>query len=271
MVASLKRTTIKIIVTVFVLVLLCGISNCSFVNGETGAVTVGVKPGDWVKYEVSRIGESNEAWIYPDAVWINVTVLNVSGTTVQIREIIHYDDGEESTVDFSGDLKKGYVFHFAYIIQTNLKPGDKVYDSSVYNNKTDSWVPVQLTLNNTAQEDFGGVTRELNQLKWSLIEYTYPGTATHTRWWVNSTVMYRWDKETGFLVEYELQKRDLGFEEYYETHSPSTFKLEIVDTNLWQMKKPQSFWWMLITIPVGTVAIGVGVFVVRSKKVFSKK
>jgi hypothetical protein len=212
--------------------------------------TVGVKAGDWVKYKITRLGSSS-AWV-ENAVWIEVEVLNVSDTTVTIRETIHYDDGSELVRNFSSNLPT----HHYYIIAANLGPGDKVDTIPVWND-TNELVYIDLTLSDTDHRNYGGVTREVNQLKYSKLweDAFLPGQ------FINGTLEQRWDKCTGFLLEWNVQKYYLGYEDY-----PSTFKLEIEDTNLWEMEKPKQTPWWLAAIPIGAVIVTAVVVKLRNDK-----
>lgn len=222
---------------------------------------VGVKVGDWVLYSVTRLGPDTVAWGGPTmkrAVWVKVEVQNVSGTIITAREAIHLTDGSDSVTTISWDLQGvGSWYHF--IIATNLGPGDKVGDYTVWVNETGQFKDVDLTLNDTVSRSYGGVTREVNVLKFSEL-------GTYFGWWRNNTLEYYWDCETGFLLEKIWQSRyvELG-------NTPiSTLRLEIADTNMWEMETAQPFWsqswpWAVVGL-VGTTAAGAIVTAKMSKK-----
>ena len=223
---------------------------------------VGVKAGDWVKYNVIRIGPESVAWTPPPmkrAVWVRVEVQNVSGTTVTARETIHLTDGSDSVSTISWDLQKTQSAGVGeYVIATNLDLGDKVGDYTVWVNATGIFKDVDLTLNDTVSRTYGGVTKEVNVLKFSeLVGYF--------EWWNNNTLEYYWDRETGFLLE---RIRQTCYIELGSTPM-STLKLEIADTNMWKMET-QPFWsqswpWALMGL-VGTTAVGVIVVKLSSTK-----
>jgi hypothetical protein len=215
--------------------------------------TVGVKAGDWVKYKVTRLG-SSFAWIYEKVVWIKVEVLNVSGTTVAIREIEHYDDGSEWIRDFSSNLLSSPTY-VCYIIAANLGPGDKIGETHIWFKNWTGYVNVDLTLNDTVPRSYGGMTREVNQLSWSQLRGYFWDIANYTH-------EVSWDKDTGFLLNKTIQGYLIDHEEY-----PSTFKMEVVDTNMWEMEKPpqQSFLW-LAAIPIGTVIVAAVAVKLRNDK-----
>lgn len=230
------------------------------VSGEQDSVVVGVKVGDWVKYGTTRLG-TPRAWAWEDVEWVKVEVLNISDTTVTIRETLHYDDGDEYVRNSSISLGHSGVYDYSkYIIAANLEPRDKVGEVHVWVERNKG-VYVDLTLNDTDYRSYGGVTREVNQLKWLNLEEDpiIPGLL------INRTYERYWDKDTGFLLECKVQTYLIGYKEYYETHPSSTYKLEIVDTNMWEMEKPpqQPPWW-LVTIPIGSVIAVAVVFKLRN-------
>lgn len=224
-----------------------------------GQNTDGVKAGDWVKYSVTRRGPDTVAWGGPTmkrAVWVKVEVQNISGTVITARETTHLTDGSDSITMNSWDLQGvGSWYHF--IIATNLGPGDKVGDYTVWVNETGEFKDVDLTLNDTVSRSYGGVTREVNVLKFSEL-------GTDFGWWRNNTLEYYWDRETGFLLEKIWQSRyvELG-------NTPiSTLRLEIADTNMWEMETGESFPWqpLAVGIPVGAIIVAAVTIKLRNKK-----
>lgn len=220
--------------------------------------TVGVKAGDWVLYSVKRLGVSNSAWVYSDAVWIKVEVLNVSGTVVTLRETIHYDDGDEDVSiglwDVQCDTRRA-----SYFIATDLMPGDKVGEYPILDYQKNKWVNVDLKLNDTEFRTYGGVTREVNPMKFSFVT-PYILYDEHTTW------ERHWDKHTGFLLEEKITVYLLGSERHNETNPESTYNVEIADTNMWEMETEQSFPWQMLAlaVPVGVI-IAVATVKLRNK------
>lgn len=75
--------------------------------------------------------------------------------------------------------------------------------------------------------------------------------------------------ETGFLLEKIWQTRyvELG-------NTPiSTLRLEIADTNMWEMETEESFPWqpLAVTIPVGAIIVAAVTIKLRNKKKGEKK
>ncbi|MCK4434872.1 hypothetical protein KAU92_05225, partial [Candidatus Bathyarchaeota archaeon] len=211
---------------------------------------VGVNPGDWVRYKVTRLG-SSFAWV-EDAVWIEVEVLNVSDTTVTIGETVHDADGSELVRNFSSDLLSSPAYYF-YIIAANLGSGDKVDTFPMWNETKLAYVDI--TLNDTDYRSYGGVTREVNRLKYSYVKSFFSDMA-------NFTIEEYWDRSTGFLLEktYQFYLIDRKLNLW------SMYTLKIEDTNMWEMEKPpQSFLW-LAAIPIGAVIVAAVAVKLRNDK-----
>lgn len=248
------KAKVETVLTFALLLALLTVSPKVFAQDTIEGDVAGVKTGDWAKYKVTRLG-SSRAW-HPammEAVWVKVEVLNVSGTTVTIRETIHDADGSEWVRNSSRDLQSGTMF--SYIIAANLGPGDKIGRTPVYVNNETEYVDV--TLNDTDYRSYGGVTREVNQLKYSRLweDDFLPGH------FINGTLERYWDKYTGFLLEWKIQKYVIGYEKY-----PSTFKLEIEDTNMWEMQKPQQSFLWLLAIPTGAIIVAAVTIKLRNNR-----
>lgn len=218
----------------------------------SGTDLMGVKVGDWVKYNVMRIGPESVAWTPPPmerAVWIKVEVQDLSGTNVTALEIIHPTDGSDSVSTITWDLQDASALWFHFIIASNLDPGDKVGDYTVWVNETGAFKDVELTLNDTISRAYGGVTREVNVLRFTEL-------VSYFGYWNNNTLEYYWDREIGILLERIWQTR------YVELGSTpmSTLKLEIADTNIWKMEAQhfQSQSWQLAIVGlIATTVAGV--------------
>ena len=227
--------------SVALILLLMTSMSCLVRGGDAEADVVGVKTGDWVKYRVARLG-SSVAWDYSDAVWVKVEVLKVSGTTVTIRETVHDADGSELIRNFSSNLLSSPAYYF-YIIAANLGSGDKVDTFPMWNETKLAYVDI--TLNDTDYRSYGGVTREVNRLKYSYVKSFFSDMA-------NFTIEEYWDRSTGFLLEkaYQFYLIDRKLNLW------SMYTLEIEDTNMWEMEKPQrqSFLW-LAAIPIGAAIV----------------
>jgi hypothetical protein len=244
----------RIIAMIFAFVLVFSVLRVERVNGISDAFVVGVKTGDWVRYKVSLLGESNAAWDY-QSLWVKVEVLNVSDTRVVIRETQHYSDGSESNMNWTGNFEYDKsIGNFNYLIAANLGPGDILTRSSMYFNTTSGGeVQVDVRLNTTVQRIYGWVEREVNRLLGSAFRYEPTGMGDYHAW-INFTYMGYWDKASGLLLEYEHQEYPVDQADYYKTHQPSTFRLSVEDTNLWKIPEKEEPMLPLLAVSVGLAA-----------------
>ena len=189
---------------------------------DTGLV--GVEVGDWVKYGVKRSGQPSAWFPYKDVEWVKIEVQSVSGVNVTVRETDHKTDGREWNMTVSCDARR---LAYLWVIPANLSAGDEIRVSphlAAINGSDKKYIEA-LQINSTVWRTYGGVSREVNLLKFS---YVLP----YFWYMYNFSEAYCWDKETGFLLEETVQSYALG----YGNASLSTRTLEIVDTNLWEME-----------------------------------
>jgi hypothetical protein len=213
---------------------------------ESGSV--GVKAGDWVKYKVTYLGTS-DVW-EEDASWTEAKVVSTSGSLVGMSETFHYGDGSELTRNWTYNLKDRSHAHAHYIVATNLGPGDKIGEACRMP-EPNHFVWCDLVINNTESRTYGGVARIVYHMTFS---DAYP----HPDGNLSITADRYWDAETGVLLEYSTTGYWLGHEEYYETHLPSIYRVEIVDTNLWGTQRDTLHSWLwLVLIPTGLTTLAV--------------
>lgn len=246
----------------FLLMLLSGQTFIIF-GSESG--TVGVKPGDWVEYKITRYQFSSHAM--PMGVkGFRMEVLNVSiGPPEGYSDLYTTPDSPWVTVHYNftmgydyspaGSSNKTYSLitngaHCNHIICNNSKPGDVMGWFAYYGQNATA--VVYYTLNGTVTRVYGGVAREAIYIKYS--EYEAPGIHTIERYW---------DKNTGILLE---DNETLSYPSITEV--VQTYREVIVDTNLWQMESPHSqISWQYI-VPPTVFGVAVAFLVVRH---YSKK
>ena len=256
---DVKRLAALVLISVVTMLVVTATGSC-----QLGTRTVGVKAGDWVKYKFIKLGPDEIAWSgYRHAVWIKVEVLNVSGNIVKYRETINRDYGYEIFSTISYDVRD-VTGRGGYIISADLELGEKIGEYAIFTYKQNEYVYVNLKLNATEFRTYGGVTREVNPVKFSYIS-PYDVYDVHYTW------ERYWDKHTGFLLEKKMTAYFLGDEEfgYNETNPESTLIMKIAGTNMWEMETEESFPWhvLAITIPVvGVVAAAVIVKVRNNRK-----
>jgi len=240
--------------SVVALLLLLMTSMSCLVRGDAEDDVVGVKAGDWVEYRVMHGGTGNQAWMGLfafDVKTIMVEVVNVTDGTVWLRETWYKTDGSilhNRTHSAQSGIR--------YLIPANSTPGDCI-DTIPMEVSINQWEYVDLTLNDTVPRSYGGVTREANRLMYSQLKHD--GLVDL---WANWTLEQYWDKPTGFLLETTYQM--------YFIDNPndwSGIKMEIADTNMWEMEKPpqQSFLW-LAAIPIGVVIIAAVTIKLRNNR-----
>lgn len=224
--------------------------------------SVGIGVGDWVKYRVNRLGPDPTAWtpsVMKKAVSVKVEVQNVSSTVVTIRETIYLTDGTQTSREISEDLQKTMSYGFThYILPTNLNAGDKIGERIVFVATDDSdYKEVALTINATVSRSYGGLTREVNMLKYSFLMPFF-------EYMNNYSAEYYWDRESGFMLEKTWQTYYL---ELGNATPMSTLQLKISDTNMWKMEIGHESTWNQLW---PWAAVGLVLAVVAGTTIFMK-
>lgn len=134
-----------------------------------GAVSVGVKAGDWIEYTVSTTGAPSEGH---DVVWARMEILSIShGEVLAVNTTTKAVNGSFSSLVMTLDPASGQVDVWA-IIPADLSMGSSFYDKNLGN------IPIM----GEEPQTFGGVTRDTT--------------------FYNSTDRFkRWDKATGVFLE----------------------------------------------------------------------
>jgi hypothetical protein len=131
-------------------------------------IVVGVKPGDWIEYNVAFTGDIIEQH---DVTWARIEVLAVEGKTIDIKITSIFSDGREETETLTLNLETGQIGD-AFIIPANLDKGD------------------------TFLEQYEG-TITISGVE----EKTYMGANRKVVYATTSQTTFYWDQSTGFLVE----------------------------------------------------------------------
>jgi hypothetical protein len=152
----------KLFLTLILLILLG-------VNVASGEVSVGVKKGDWIEYEVTTTGAPEEGH---DVTWARMEILNVQGKEITVNVTTKAANGTFSSGIMTLNPEKGRVGVW-FIIPANLNPGDAFFDASVGRN---------VTIEGSEQRTIAGATR----------------TVTHA---TTPERIKSWDKATGVFVE----------------------------------------------------------------------
>ena len=153
----------KITPVIILLIALLAIMNTS------GALSVGVKKGDWVEYAVTHTGTVPEGY---DASSWSIEILDIQGTEINFNLTFSVPNSTPYSAIVTYNFENGNLSEDYCIIPANLKEGDTVYDKNVGN----------ITIGSVETRTFSGVTRTVV---------------------VNSTehVTNYWDQSTGVLLE----------------------------------------------------------------------
>ena len=131
-------------------------------------ISVGVKKGDWIEYQVTFTGVPEEKH---DVTWAKMEIENVEGTRINLNVTVKFSDGTIEPQTVTLNLETGQLGD-DFIIPANLNSGDTFYDKNVGN----------ITINSVEERTYAGATR----------------TVVHA---TTSETTYYWDKATGILVE----------------------------------------------------------------------
>ncbi len=152
----------KLFLTLILLILLS-------VNVASGEVSIGVKKGDWIEYQVSTTGTPEEGH---DVTGARMEILNVQGTEITVNVTTKAANGTYESGLMTLNPDKGQVGVW-FIIPANLNAGEAFLDASIGRN---------VTIEGSEQRTIAGATR----------------TVTHA---TTPQRIKSWDKSTGVFVE----------------------------------------------------------------------
>jgi len=211
--------------------------------------TVGVKTGDWIKYELNASWngtgtESSPTTEMKQMSWSKVEIKNVSGTKVTLETITGYKNGTtEQPPNITIDVATGEFMEI--LTPANLKEGDSIPQQSGSVKK----------INGTITRTYCGASRNVNFAYITLVHETI----------LSKTIKVYWDKATGIMVEFYL----------YSSATTSTaqqtfeFSQKATETNMWSADILGLISNNLIYIAgivVLVVIITVSVFLLRRRK-----
>lgn len=139
-------------------------------ESQSSQYAIGVKPGDWIEYNVTTTG-APPAEKHID--WARMEVLDVEGDAFQVNSTGHELNGTYSSFIRTFNFTAGEVSAWI-IIPANLSPGDTFYDS--YDN-------ANYAIQGEMQETIAGATRTITYINDTMGRYK------------------QWDKATGIFVE----------------------------------------------------------------------
>jgi hypothetical protein len=181
---------------------------------------VGVKVGDWAKYDFAINWSSNDpnpplprppSWVF-DIEWLMTSVQAVVDTRITFQLTMHFKNGTEQTQTLLMDVNTGYDNTTFFYISANLSKGDRIYSPRYWP-----------TINETITRVYADVAREVNHLNISVTEYY------RDYLWSRSLNAY-WDRITGVLCEYEALLTITHRRGYVTSISTA---LKLIETNIW--------------------------------------
>lgn len=131
-------------------------------------VSVIVKEGDWIEYNVNTTGDPPEEH---NVTWARLEILGVEGNNIRINSTSLARNGSISSLFMTLNPEKGQIGAW-WIISANLNPGETFYDA---------FLNVTLAVKGEEQLEYAGAVRTITNI-------TVPGRVK------------QWDKATGVFV-----------------------------------------------------------------------
>lgn len=131
-------------------------------------VSIGVKNGDWIEYNVTSTGAPMQGH---DVEWARMEITDVQSLKISVIITSRFTDGSNDTINSILNIETGHLID-DFIIPANLNVGDTFRDENYGN----------ITINNSELRIYAGVQR-----------------TTLSATMGNST--YYWDQTTGVSVE----------------------------------------------------------------------
>ena len=145
----------------FFMILIC-------VGNVIAEISVGVKKGDWIEYQVTYTGTPTEGH---DVTWARMEIKDVQGKNISVDITVDHSNGTREGMTITLNLETGQLGD-DFVIPANLNSSDTFFDKNVGN----------ITISSVEERTYAGATR-------AVAHATTPETT------------YYWDKATGILVE----------------------------------------------------------------------
>jgi hypothetical protein len=203
---------LKLVKTVFiglVVILLLSVAQSSF-----AAYTVGVKPGDWMKYNVTLSWTGTE----PDtsdfgelgaAEYMKGEILSVDGTSVTAKMSMHMTNGSDTVQTLIGNVATGQGNLTIFIIPSGMEKGDN-FPSMMFGDQTTTF-----SITDTESKTCCGTSRTVN-----IYSLSPPAVSGFS-----ASITANWDQATGVLVELSMQMST--------PEQSMDMKVLATETNMW--------------------------------------
>jgi len=198
---------------------------------------VGVKVGDWAKYELEFDYATNDPdpYIPPppydsaDIAYSKLEVLAITGTVISFNSTVRFVNGTEMWNVFDCDVSTGNGVTY-YFIGANLSAGDRIYLN-----------PYSPKINSTMTKTYAGAEREVNYVYLKMNMTFSPDLR-----YVGELHIY-WDRTAGIIVETIQIIEYIDLAEGYVTKIFG--HMILTETNIWQSEKTllgRGFGWFKI-------------------------
>jgi len=216
---------------------------------------VGVKVGDWAKYDIWawKVSENEtEEWMEPlinetnNVLWVNMTVKEiVSSRTIKISETIQFKNGTMNSTSYTGSPKDTPSNLKYWIISGGLEEGDWISTEASVENFTVLDTRLEKYANATRRVIHGVLRRRSGESQPQMAEYF-------------------WDQETGILCSCLFT---------YQTSKPQYtvfVEIKMTETNVWEPDSDSgNSWWPAIIVAL--ILVTAVLLLIRRKQGTRKK
>jgi hypothetical protein len=188
-------------------------------------VSVGVKKGDWIEYQVKVTGNPPPRY---NVTWARIDVTGVQGEDISLYIQTRFANGSLLIENITVNLETSPGDSF--IIPANLNPGDEFYNQYLGGN---------ITITSVEQRTILGAERTV-----------VSGATEQTT--------YYWDRQTGILVE-ATSSAPIGFNTGFGISEGFTVFTKTSETNIWQPQilglDLRVFYALIVAVVVALAAI----------------
>jgi hypothetical protein len=231
-------------------IIIVSVSIITYPAIASDTLSVGVKEGDWIEYDVSVAGTGSMPPTH-DVRWFRMEVLLVQDAAFSVNLTSRYVNGTFGSAIWKFNFTEGNVGGWI-IIPSNLGPGETFYDSWTF---FDTREPVNVTIESEEQKNVLGASR----------------TVTYGNDWLRHK---EWDKATGvFVGTVEVYKNVTNRAGWYI--EDLTVTVTAVATNMWSPQilglNQATFYTIVTVVVVAVVIVAFAIAVALKKKKFRKR